>query len=145
MTRRWYFRCRSCKKSWCVDCPVDEKGRSRSFAESLTIRPCPLCGFCCVDPVTRRIDRTREIRIMGRVEGNTLWAERFGSPCDGRCTGATGPHCDCSCRGDNHGTNRLIKYETIVGSVPKDVFVEVLGAAVEAQADYAKTMTELDT
>jgi hypothetical protein len=23
--------------------------------------------------------------------------------CDSRCTGATGPACDCSCGGDNHG------------------------------------------
>lgn len=25
--------------------------------------------------------------------------------CDGRCMGATGPSCDCSCGGANHGIN----------------------------------------
>lgn len=25
--------------------------------------------------------------------------------CDARCTGATGPNCDCSCGGANHGAN----------------------------------------
>lgn len=27
--------------------------------------------------------------------------------CNGRCMGAIGPACDCSCGGDNHGTNSL--------------------------------------
>ena len=26
--------------------------------------------------------------------------------CDGRCTGAIGPNCDCHCRGENHGRGR---------------------------------------
>jgi len=26
-------------------------------------------------------------------------------PCDGRCTGARGHSCDCSCGGANHGSN----------------------------------------
>ncbi|MFI6029471.1 hypothetical protein [Amycolatopsis magusensis] len=27
--------------------------------------------------------------------------------CDGRCMGATGPACDCSCSGANHGSARI--------------------------------------
>lgn len=28
-------------------------------------------------------------------------------PCDGRCTSAKGPNCDCSCGGQNHGSDYL--------------------------------------
>jgi len=28
-----------------------------------------------------------------------------GKKCDGRCMSATGPSCDCSCGGENHGAN----------------------------------------
>ncbi|MGR6921257.1 hypothetical protein ACU635_44035 [[Actinomadura] parvosata] len=30
--------------------------------------------------------------------------------CDGRCMGATGPACDCPCKGENHGSNNLITF-----------------------------------
>ena len=28
--------------------------------------------------------------------------------CDGRCMGAKGPNCECSCGGENHGMNAMI-------------------------------------
>lgn len=31
-----------------------------------------------------------------------------GKPCSARCTGATGPACDCSCGGENHGGRHAI-------------------------------------
>lgn len=33
--------------------------------------------------------------VQGRLNRN--------KPCDGRCMGATGPNCECSCQGENHG------------------------------------------
>jgi hypothetical protein len=32
--------------------------------------------------------------------------------CDGKCTGATGPNCDCICGGENHGTGRVVPIYT---------------------------------
>src|ERR1700733_4615367 len=28
--------------------------------------------------------------------------------CDGKCTNALGPSCDCVCSGENHGTGRVV-------------------------------------
>lgn len=53
----------------------------------------------------------------GRMEylGATTWnagtvrrIESWQCACDGRCTSATGPSCDCQCGGENHGTGRVV-------------------------------------
>lgn len=38
--------------------------------------------------------------------------------CDGRCTGATGPKCECSCGGINHGTGRTVTITRDKGNIP---------------------------
>jgi len=45
---------------------------------------------------------------MGQVQGNHYVKTGMRAPCDGRCTHASGPHCDCSCHGANHGTGRFV-------------------------------------
>lgn len=35
--------------------------------------------------------------------------------CDGRCTGARGPNCDCHCGGENHGKGMVVAAELGVG------------------------------
>lgn len=62
-----------------------------------------------------------KIKYMGYVLRPSSGMQIEGSECacDARCTNAPGPSCDCSCQGKNHGTQRVVKVITDVGSVPK--------------------------
>jgi hypothetical protein len=63
---------------------------------------CPLCGELA-------------LRYMGRVEKTNLVKSGVKSACDLRCTNAVGPKCDCLCSNENHGTHRLVVFNTVVG------------------------------
>jgi len=52
------------------------------------------------------------VTFMGQVQGDKYVKTENRAPCDGRCTHACGPICDCACAGANHGTGRLV--QTIV-------------------------------
>lgn len=53
-----------------------------------------------------------QVELMGVVRGQRLHvATELRCPCDGRCTHAKGPLCDCSCGGANHGTGRVVRIE----------------------------------
>jgi len=56
---------------------------------------------------------------VGHVHRNVLVIDTERSACDDRCTSATGPHCDCGCGGENHGTNRVVHIQIITGAVPQ--------------------------
>lgn len=43
--------------------------------------------------------------VKVRALNGTVVAEKT---CDGRCTSATGPNCECSCGGHNHGRSFLV-------------------------------------
>jgi len=45
---------------------------------------------------------------MGVVQGDKYVKTENRPPCDGRCTHASGPHCDCMCGGANHGSGKLV-------------------------------------
>lgn len=62
-----------------------------------------------------------QFEYMGRVEQQKerLVIDGLQAPCDGRCTNAPGPLCDCRCRGENHGTQRLVEVVTDAGPVPR--------------------------
>lgn len=64
-------------------------------------------------------DCSGNLKWMGKVQGLSLIQAHLGCPCDGRCTGALGGNCDCSCGGKNHGTRRLVQMITNVGPIPK--------------------------
>jgi len=55
---------------------------------------------------------------MGRVERDRLIRKEDHCACDSRCTDATGPHCNCSCGGVNHGTHRTVQVLIDGGKVP---------------------------
>ena len=62
------------------------------------------------------------VEHMGHVDRLTpeqVKRRAYVCPCDGRCTGATGPKCECKCGGENHGTNALVAIDTIVGAAPR--------------------------
>ena len=56
-----------------------------------------------------------EMEHMGRVEGDRLTKTEYRCPCDGRCTGALGPNCDCQCGGANHGSGRVVEVQIDAG------------------------------
>lgn len=58
-------------------------------------------------------------KSMGRVQDNRLVEEKEESVCDCRCTRASGPLCNCVCRGINHGTGRTVVITRDVSGVPK--------------------------
>lgn len=91
---RWYVRCVDCLHTSAVD------------AESLP-RSALACGAC-----------GGRIENMGRVSGCSLVHDGLRCACDGRCTGAMGPNCDCQCGGVNHGTGRVVPIEIPAGGVP---------------------------
>jgi hypothetical protein len=45
---------------------------------------------------------------MGQVKGDKYELIENRPACDGRCTHAHGPHCDCECGGVNHGTGMVV-------------------------------------
>lgn len=80
---------------------------------------------------------------LGRAQGDKLVRLEHKCPCDGRCTGATGPNCDCKCMGQNHGTGRLVTVSITVGSIPRLNIndTEALSRAVE----YRTLLADLKT
>jgi len=59
------------------------------------------------------------IEYMGEVRRDHLARTELRVPCDARCTGALGPHCECQCGGENHGSNRLVEVVVETGELPK--------------------------
>lgn len=116
---RWFVKCRKCRKPWSVDVLFDP---ARSFANPIepeTWRPCPHCGYDPTEgsPANGRGQRmwdystvpSRYHVVMGKVDTGRFLQPQYESPCDGRCTNARGPNCDCQCHGANHGSGRLVE------------------------------------
>lgn len=62
-------------------------------------------------------DCNGSVEFMGVVQGDKYVKTENRSPCDGRCTHAHGPSCDCECGGANHGTGRLVQVTVAEGKV----------------------------
>jgi hypothetical protein len=74
------------------------------------------------------------IEYLGKVERNRLIHTEHLCPCDGRCTNATGPSCDCQCGGENHGSGKLVAVDKS-GPLPK--FMIQVDAKSKAEAYIA--------
>jgi hypothetical protein len=48
------------------------------------------------------------VLLMGSVQGGSYVQTANKPACDGRCTHASGPHCDCACGGVNHGNGKFV-------------------------------------
>lgn len=59
------------------------------------------------------------LEVMGEVRATRLVQIELGPPCDGRCTSARGPKCDCTCRGANHGSGLVVEIIREVGRPPR--------------------------
>ncbi|CAM6003868.1 unnamed protein product [Sphagnum balticum] len=58
------------------------------------------------------------------VQGDKYVKTENRPPCDGRCTHASGPHCDCMCHGANHGTGKMVTTVVVGGKVKAIDFSE---------------------
>lgn len=97
VVNRWFVRC-----TLCLSVAAVEEQPSANWT-------CEICNG--------------NIEIMGRVERENLVKDTIRCACDGRCTSARGPLCECHCGGVNHGTGRVVVVTRIVGKVPTIKFV----------------------
>lgn len=86
----------------CPDCLEVHATNSAKPEHELT------CGICGA-----------RVGWMGQVQRDRLVKPEQETPCDGRCTGARGPACDCQCGGEHHGTGRLIAVVRDAGKLPR--------------------------
>lgn len=101
---------------WAVNAASAARTRwETGVLNKLRVADCQLCGAKAPEGAPY----TMVHNVMGRVEKKRLVNAAMRCPCDGRCTGATGPNCECSCGGVNHGTGRLIAVEIDAGGVPR--------------------------
>lgn len=89
---RYYYKCSDCIGVWAVNGEL-------------------ISGIIC--------DCNGTWKTMGRVQDNRLVEEKECSVCDCRCTRASGPLCNCICRGVNHGSGRTVLILKDVSGIPK--------------------------
>lgn len=72
------------------------------------------------------------VTFMGVVQGEKFIQTVNRPACDGRCTHAHGPHCDCACNGVNHGSGR------VVATVVKEGKVQVVDPSKDIYDDMVR-------
>ena len=90
---RYFLRCKDCLSVTVVVADREPAGH--------------VCGAC-----------GGMVESLGAVRQEHLWHPEFRVPCDARCTSATGPNCNCMCKGENHGSNRIVEVQVDTGTVP---------------------------
>ena len=123
---RWFLKCKGCGKPWALD--VERQGSHDKYVYPSAItearnRPCPFCGRWPNAGQRGPVSMAAYVaphKIMGRVYRSRLVDSAEVPPCDGRCTSARGPSCDCPCDGKNHGSNRVITINRNAGPIPKE-------------------------
>lgn len=88
------------------------------------------------------------VTFMGLVQGDKYVQTAQRPACDGRCTHAHGPSCDCACMGANHGTGRVVTTVIREGKVcvvdpSKDIYDDMVrGYKFREARDYAEKQYE---
>ena len=127
VSQRHFYRCLACLDVFAVDGP-------QLIGNSFSQRAECDCGG--------------KIEHMGRVGVGSLVREEERCACDARCTNAKGPHCDCKCQGQNHGTQRVVKVIVKVGAIPKleerKDLAERLKVREEARVAFAEAFERID-
>jgi hypothetical protein len=113
--RRYYYRCADC-----LTAMVAEEGLRKSTVCA--------CGG--------------KLRMMGEVRRHRVVNVELHTPCDGRCTGAQGPACDCQCGGENHGSMRVVKVVTDLG--PARVTAVDGDVQIARAQEYRQLVIEVD-
>ena len=84
------------------------------------------------------------VSLMGVVHGDKFVQTANRAPCDGRCTHAHGPVCDCMCSGANHGTGRMVSVVVKEGKIKvvspdKDIYEDMVrGYKYRELRDFAE-------
>lgn len=60
-----------------------------------------------------------QVEVMGQVHYQRIVNIEQHTPCDARCTMASGPSCDCQCGGKNHGSKITIAAALDAGGIPR--------------------------
>lgn len=102
LINRHYYRCLACLSAVAID------GDKLKVAYDHNNKP-----------LFPRCDCGGGLDYMGRVSGDNYMRVEDRCACDGRCTHATGPNCDCACGGKNHGTGALATIIVEMGCVSK--------------------------
>ena len=123
MNKRWFARCSGCLSIMAIE----SEGRP----------PRMRCSAC-----------TAPIELMGQVRYQRIINMEEHTPCDARCTMASGPSCDCACGGKNHGSKITVTVAVDVGGIPRAtppnpekairVYQEWIRARSEAEARIIK-------
>lgn len=93
--KRWFARCLGCLSIMAIESEGRPPARMR-------------CSAC-----------TAQIEIMGQVRYQRIVNIEAHTPCDARCTMASGPSCDCQCGGKNHGSKITVAVAVDVGGIPR--------------------------
>lgn len=76
-----------------------------------------LTAFSSTEKKVDECDCGGAVLYMGQVHGNKYVKVEDRPACDGRCTHACGPSCDCACGGANHGTGKVVQTVVAEGKV----------------------------
>src|SRR5579884_983043 len=105
-----------------------------------------LTPFSSTEPKVDLCDCNGEVTFMGVVQGDKYVKTENRPACDGRCTHAHGPVCDCACHGANHGTGRVVMTVVKEGKVcvvdpSADIHDDMVrGYKFREARDYAEKM-----
>lgn len=116
MIDRWYVRCPGCLSSMMVEVDLAEME--------------PRCEAC-----------DTRLQIVGRVRHQHWVRTGLETPCDARCTGATGSKCNCACGGKNHGSHAVV--EVVCASGKAVVRVLHREVALLRLAEYREAYDQL--
>lgn len=125
-SNRHFYRCYACCHVVAVEGKLEYADR-RDGGKEIAVR-------CLCDG---------KLELLGRVARKSgLVRDEERCACDGRCTNAPGPSCDCRCGGENHGTGRVVPIEVDAGGVPR-VRVENEQECRARAAEYAAAVQPL--
>lgn len=91
---RYIVKCKTCKRVWAFDIGSRQHGGDPQGFCWKTVRE---MGGCCEQPR----------RTCKWVNGKLSTAH----VCNDKCMASTGPACECSCAGKNHGKNHVVNLE----------------------------------
>lgn len=95
LKRRWFARCLGCLSIMAIESEGRPPTRMR-------------CSAC-----------QGQVEVMGQVHYQRIVNIKRHTPCDARCTMASGPSCDCQCGGKNHGSKITVAVAVDVGGIPR--------------------------
>jgi hypothetical protein len=76
-----------------------------------------LTAFSSTEKKIDECDCGGSVFFMGQVHGDRYVKVEDRPVCDGRCTHACGPSCDCACGGANHGSGKVVQTIVAEGKV----------------------------